>query len=218
MRTISLAQVAVFLVLFVVSITLGVLTVRVLLGRAPLGDFRGVVLVAAGILFIYLWAFAIYRLFIHFVPLREGELAEGSPEEFAAQVHFLFFLVLFNSLVRTHFVPVPVMRTVLRLLGARMGKNTYSAGAILDPALVEFGANCVVGHDAVLFSHVIEGRRLALYRIRVGNNVTIGAGAVVMPGVSVDCDATVSVGSVVLKGTQIGRGEIWGGIPARRLR
>ena len=218
MRKITPAQVSVFLGLLAIILILGLSTTRVLLGWMPLGDFRGVVLVAAGILFIYLWAFVVYRLFLYFMPLIEGELVEGSRAEFAAQVNILFYLLLFNSLIRTHFLPVPLMRLVYQALGARMGPNTYSAGTILDPPLTELGANCIIGHDAVLFSHAIEGRRFALARIRAGDNVTIGATAVIMSGVTIGDGAIVSAGSVVLKYSRIGPGEVWGGVPARRIK
>jgi hypothetical protein len=170
------------------------------------------------VVFIYLWAFGIYRLFLYFMPLTEGEVAEGSRQEFVTHVHFLFYLILFNSLIRTHFLPLPLTRFMYLALGARMGENTYSVGALLDPPLTELGANCIVGHDAVVFSHAIEGRRLALARVRIGDNVTIGATAVIMPGVQIGDRAIVSVGSVVLKDTRIGPDEVWGGVPAKRLR
>jgi len=218
MRKITVPQITLFFLLLALILALGVATTWALLGSLPFGDFRGVVLIAAGVLFVYLYAFAIYRMFLRFMPLTEGELAEGSREEFAAQVNILFYLMLFNSLIRTHFLPVPLMRLVYQALGTRMGENTYSAGTILDPPLTEFGANCIIGHDAVLFSHTIEGRRFALSRIRVGDNVTIGATAVIMSGVSIGDGAIVSAGSVVLKDTHIGPNEVWGGVPAKRLK
>lgn len=218
MRTINARQIGLFLLMLAVISALAVGTTAWLLGGLPLGDFRGVVLVAAGIVLFYLYAFAVYRLFLRLMPLCEGELAEGSRGEFAAQVNILFYLLLFNSLIRTHFLPVPLMRLVYQALGTKMGANTYSAGVILDPPLTELGANCIIGHDAVLFSHAIEGRRFALARIRIGDNVTIGAAAVVMSGVTIGDGAIVSAGSVVLKDTRIGAGEVWGGVPAKRLK
>jgi acetyltransferase-like isoleucine patch superfamily enzyme len=188
------------------------------LGGLPLGDFRGVTIIIGAVVFIYLWAFAVYRLFLRVMPLREGELAEGSREEFAAQVNNLFYLMLFHRLIRTHFLSTPLMRLIYQALGARMGANTFSVGAILDPPLTEFGANCIIGHDSVLFCHAIEGQHFALFRIRVGDNVTIGATAVIMPGVQIGDGAIVSAGAVVLKNTRIGPGEVWGGVPAKRLK
>jgi len=218
MRQISPAQIFSFIVLLFTILTLGIGTSWVLFGSLPLGDFRGVTLVAATVLFIYFWAFVFYRLFLTAMPLREGEIAEGSREEFAAQVNILFYLMLFNSLIRTHFLPVPLMRVVYLALGARLGRNTYSAGAILDPPLTYIGDNCIIGHDAVLFSHAIEGKRLSLAAIRIGNNVTIGATAVIMSGVTIGDGAIISAGAVVTKGTAIRPGEIWGGVPAKPLK
>lgn len=218
MRKISGQQITVFFLMLGLILALGVGTAYGLLGGLPLGDFRGVTIIIGAVVFIYLWAFAVYRLFLRVMPLREGELAEGSREEFAAQVNNLFYLFLFNSLIRTHFLPTPLMRLVYLALGARMGNNTYSVGAILDPPLSEFGANCIIGHDAVLFCHAIEGRHFALSRIRVGDNVTIGTTAVIMPGVWIGNGAIVSAGAVVLKDTRIGPGEVWGGVPAKRLK
>jgi acetyltransferase-like isoleucine patch superfamily enzyme len=183
-----------------------------------LGDFRGVVLVTAAIIVTYLYAFIVYRLFLHIAPLREGEIREGTRDELVAHVNILFYLVLFNSLIRTHFLPVPLLRLVYLALGARLGANTYSAGVILDPPLTHIGANCIIGHDAVLFSHAIEGSRLSLAAIRIGDNVTIGATAVIMSDVTIGNGAIISAGAVVTKGARIGPAETWGGVPARPLK
>ncbi|MET0323072.1 MAG: DapH/DapD/GlmU-related protein, partial [Duganella sp.] len=76
----------------------------------------------------------------------------------------------------------------------------------------------IIGHDAVIFAHVIEGERLQLKAVVIGDTVTIGATAVVMAGVRIGDNAIVSAGAVVIKDTVIGAGEVWGGVPARRLR
>ncbi|MEW5943474.1 MAG: DapH/DapD/GlmU-related protein [Pseudomonadota bacterium] len=210
MRKITTSQILTFLILLALILTLGIGSTAVFLGGLPLGDFRGVALVGAAVVFTYLYAFAVYRLFLYAMPLSEGEIAEGSREEFAAHVHFLFYLALFNSLVRTHFLPIPLLRLVHLALGARLGANTYSAGAILDPFLTILGDNCIIGHNAVLFSHAIERRRLSLAAIRIGNGVTIGAQSVIMSGVTIGDGAIVSAGAVVPKGTRIGADEVWG--------
>jgi len=52
--------------------------------------------------------------------------------------------------------------------------------------------------------------------IEIGSNVWVGAGCVLLPGVVIGDDAVIAAGSVV-KGT-VPSGEIWGGVPARKLR
>jgi serine acetyltransferase len=218
MRAIKPVQIAVFMSLLVLILLLGVGSTALLLGDFPLGDFRGVVLVAAAVVLSYLWAFVVYRLFLFAMPLHEGEVAENSRHELIANVNILFYLLLFNSLIRTHFIPVPLLRLIYLALGAELGANTYSAGVLLDPPLTRVGSNTIIGHDAVVFAHVIEGSKLELKAVIIGDGVTIGATAVVMAGVRIGDQAMVSAGAVVTKDTVIPAGEIWGGMPARRLK
>ncbi len=217
MRKITLTQVLVFAAFVTFALALAIATTAFALGRAPLGDFRGLVLFAAAIFFTYVYAVLFYRLFLTWSPLRPGEIPERSPQEFVYHVYLLFYLVLFYPLMRSGFVPVPLMRVFYQALGARLGPNTYSAGIIYDPGFVEIGANVIVGQYALLMPHVIERRRLAHYPIRIGDNVTIGAHAIVLADVTIEDNAIVAAGALVNKGTYIRRGEVWGGVPARRL-
>lgn len=217
MRKITSLQILTFVCYFAVIVGVAAgLTWAVALWL-PRGDFRGILTSAAAIVFLYGCAFAVYRVFLKLTPLVTGDLAPGSRGEFASQVNTLFYLILFYSLTRTHFLPVPVLRIVHLALGARLGPNTYG-GILLDPPLTTVGSNCIIGHDAVLYAHAIEGSHLALAPIVIGDDVTIGALAIVMSGVEIGNGAIVSAGAVVRKGTRIGAGEVWGGVPARLLR
>ena len=106
--------------------------------------------------------------------------------EFAAQSFISRFLFLFKLSLRSHVLPDSLDACHLHpCVGSTAPDRTPTVRAILDPALVEIGANCVVGHDAVLFCHVIEGRRLCARSIRIDDDVTIGASVVIMPGVEI---------------------------------
>ena len=218
MRKIGIEEVLCFVALFLAAIAAALLSTWMTLGRLPLGDFRGVTLLLVAIFFLYVYAIALYRLFMALVPLGEGEIAERSREEFGYHVYVLFYLILFYPLMRSGAVPIPLMRLLYLALGARLGNNTYSAGIILDPPFIEIGANSAVGQYALLVPHVIEGKRLAHYRIRIGDNVTIGAHAVVLSGVSIGDNAIVATGAIVPKNTVIKANEVWGGVPARLIR
>lgn len=219
MREIKAAQIAFFLTLLVLIVALVAGTLTVL---APwlsmLGEFRAIALCLLALLALYLYAFAVYRLFLKWMPLAEGVAGPGTRAEFVANVNILFYLLLFNSLIRSHMIPVPLLRLVYLALGAKLGRNTYSAGVLLDPPLTFIGSNTIIGHDAVIFAHVIEGDRLELQPVRIGDNVTIGATAIVMAGVTIGDGAIVSTGAVVIKDSRIGPDEIWGGMPARLLK
>ena len=219
MRKISIFQMCVFFSLLTLIIFLGVSTTFVLLGSISFGDFRGILLTLAMIFLIYSYAFIFYRLiFLKYMPLQAGEIMENSTDEFIYHLYLMFFLILFYPVMRSGFFPVPVMRIVYLILGAKLGDNTYSSGIILDPLFVEIGSNSIVGQYALLIPHVIEGRKMAHYPIQIGNNVTIGAHSVVMSNVIIEDNAIVSVGAVVTKNSHIRAGEIWGGVPAKRIR
>lgn len=217
MRKIQPSQILVFVLLFSLACLLAWGTNRLALDGLPLGEYRALAKVAGFVFLLYVWALILFRAFLRMFPLPTGELPEGSRGEFVYHVYLLFFLILFYPVIRSGFVPVPLMRLFYQALGAKLGANTYSSGLLLDPPFVEFGSNCIVGQYALIVPHVIEGSKLAHYPIRAGNNVTIGAGATVLSGVTIGDDAIVSTGAVVPKGTVIGAGEIWGGVPAKLI-
>ncbi len=217
MRKINLLQTLTFLSLLALILVLGAGTTGLLLGGLPLGDFRGVVLVLAGVVFVYLYAFVVFRLFLFLFPLHPGEIARDSKQEFVYHVYLLFFLILFYPVMRSGMTPVPIMRLVYQALGAKLGPNTYSSGIILDPRFVTVGGNTLIGQFSLIVPHVIENEKLAHYPVVIGDNVTIGAHAVVLAGVTIEDNALVATGAIVKKGTHIAAGEVWGGVPAKKL-
>ncbi|MFM2449886.1 MAG: hypothetical protein RIS44_2336 [Pseudomonadota bacterium] len=217
MRKISALQILAFILAMVLTLGLALPINWLLVGQLPLGDFRGVVMTLTGVVFVYLVALVFYRLLLWIVPLRAGEIDHGSKDEFVYHIHLLFHLMLFTQIVRTGALPVPLMRPFYQALGAKLGENTHSAGLILDPLFVQLGDYCIVGQYALIVPHVIEGSRLAHYPVIIGNRVTIGTHAVVLSDVVIGDDAIVAAGAIVSKGTRIGTGEVWGGVPARRI-
>lgn len=106
----------------------------------------------------------------------------------------------------------------LRAMGMKVGQRAYiNTEFISDPRLVEVGADAVVGGSVHLFAHYGGGGHLTIAPVRIGARATIGQGATVMGGVDVGDDALVLPHSVVLPGTRIAAGEVWGGVPARRM-
>lgn len=181
-------------------------------------ELHGVGACVVALLCTCLYALAGHRLLLWAAPLNEGPIAVGGAQEWRYQLYSLQYLFLFNSLIRSRVIPIPLMRVVYLALGARLGAGSYSAGIIFDPIFVTIGADTLVGEAALLVPHVIEGGALAHHRIVLGDGVTIGACAVVLAGARIGDGAIVAANSVVAKHTCIPAGEIWGGTPARRLR
>jgi len=218
MRKITLGPIAVFIAAMALTLALTLAVTLGLVGRLPLGDWRGVALAFVGLLLFVVLAIAVHRLLLRLAPLRPGKLEPGSRQEFVFNVYVLFYLVVFNSVMRSGLLPVPLLRLFYQALGARLGANSYSSGIIFDPLFVSVGSNCILGQSSMLIPHVIEGGRLEIQPIRLGDSVTVSANAIVLAGVSIGDHAIVAAGAVVPKGTRIGPGEVWGGIPARRLK
>lgn len=94
--------------------------------------------------------------------------------------------------------------------GCKIGANTIVGnGRLFNPERTIIGDNCFFGYDAILSGHVYESGRLYLKTVKLGNNVTIGANAVVLPGVDIGDNVIVGANTVVPKDTIIPPNTIW---------
>lgn len=218
MRRIGAAAIFTFHLLLLLAVAAGISVAVWTVGLLPLGEYRALSVVVASLGLILVAGIAIYRGFMSVRPLGEGQIPEGSSQEFAYHVHLLFDLILFSPVLNSRILPVPLLRLMYQGLGARMGPNSYTAGLIADPIFVTIGHDTILGQDSIVAPHAIEGETLAHYQIRIGNRVTVGARSVILNGVTIGDGAIVATGAVVTKGTQIGPGEVWGGVPAKLIR
>ena len=60
--------------------------------------------------------------------------------------------------------------------------------------------------------------RSVLHGCDIGDDVLIGAGAIVLDNAAVESGAIVAAGAVVSPGRRVPSGEVWGGVPAQKLR
>lgn len=81
------------------------------------------------------------------------------------------------------------------------------------PELITLHAGCVIALRSMLICHDDASRRLAPIVIEEG--AYVGAGAIVLPGVTIEKGAVVAAGAVVAK--SVSAGETWGGVPARKI-
>ncbi len=71
---------------------------------------------------------------------------------------------------------------------------------------LNIGDNVSIGHNAIVHGCTIH------------SNVLIGMGAIVMDDCVVEENAIVGSGSVLLQGTHIKSGEVWAGVPAKKVK
>jgi maltose O-acetyltransferase len=122
---------------------------------------------------------------------------------------------------------------VLLTIGSRaerprlvIGNRTYVNRFTMFDASerIEVGQNCLIGPYCYLTDHdhgtgssaLFADQPLASNPVRVGNNVWIGAGAIILKGVNVGANAVIGAGAVVTR--DIAPGETVAGVPARRIK
>ena len=104
-------------------------------------------------------------------------------------------------------------RIILRLIrGANKVRPKYSHGtpfrsnSIIDslfPQFVTIGDNFLSAHGSIITAHdastYVIGGKYRVEPVKIGNNVFLGANAVVLPGVTIGNDVIIGAGSVVTK-------------------
>jgi acetyltransferase-like isoleucine patch superfamily enzyme len=112
-----------------------------------------------------------------------------------------------------------------RFLGVVIGENcriiTTKWGT--EPFLISIGNNVTITDGVRFLTHDgsawlardNKGRRYLYAPIVVGNNVFIGVGSIILPGVEIEDNVIVAAGSVVTK--SIRSGSVVGGVPAQIL-
>lgn len=113
----------------------------------------------------------------------------------------------------------PFANLLLRLLGAKLGKNVQiNSKFIADASLLEIGDNTVIGGAATIICHAVERGKLKLRKVKIGNNVTVGLNAVILPGCEIGDNAVVGASAVLLKGTKVEPRAVYFGVPAQAIR
>lgn len=68
------------------------------------------------------------------------------------------------------------------------------------------GNNVSIGHNAIVHGCTIH------------DNVLIGMGAIVMDDCLVESNSLIAAGAILTKGSHVKEGELWAGIPAKKIK
>jgi len=135
---------------------------------------------------------------------------------FAIRVMIVYLSSPLRGIINDHLI---FRYPFYRGMGVKLYGDTFLAVGVLlmDPWAISLGRHTTIGHEAIICGHQIQDQELFLGRVEVGDDVLIGARAWVWPDVKIGNGATVAAYAVVSRGTVIPPGEVWGGIPARKL-
>ena len=70
----------------------------------------------------------------------------------------------------------------------------------------------------VIGNNVSSGHNACVHGCTIHDNVLIGMSSVVMDNCVIESNSIVAAGSVVTQGTHIRAGELWGGVPAKKIK
>lgn len=170
-----------------------------------------------GFYFVFLFLQLVYqRMVLKSLSRKEGFFSRKEDRwEFSKQELRIVLDIIIVTLSRPLVFGWPVF---IRLLGAKTGKNFRTVGTVYNPDLVEIGEDVMIGIEALIIPHIGEKDWRYLKKIKIGNRVTIGVRSVVFPGVEIGDNSVVAAGAVVPKDRKIPPNQVWGGIPARKIK
>lgn len=136
---------------------------------------------------------------------------------------------IFNNTTfsQVEFEGTAVIEPYCRLIGApqiRIGNNFYMNSGCHVLGDVTFGDDVMLGPKVIIWSRdhgmkpgiPMRSQPHTSRPIRVGNDVWIGAGAILLKGVTVEDGAVIAAGAVVTK--SVPKGAIVAGNPAKIIR
>jgi len=103
-----------------------------------------------------------------------------------------------------------------RANGARVGRNCYLAGLVVEYDLLDIGDNVAIGHKCDTTCHTVENMVIKLAPTHIEQGACLLPGSFAMPGTVLEEEAVLLEHSQVLKGETVPRGEVWAGMPAAR--
>ena len=91
----------------------------------------------------------------------------------------------------------------------------FSNMDIIFPEGIEIGDNSSIGWRTQLLTHEFTQDHIRLSKLKIGENVLVGAFSVVRGGITIGDNAIVAMNSFVNK--DIPPDEVWGGVPVRKI-
>ena len=126
------------------------------------------------------------------------------------KLHPIAFLHLFDG--------TPFKSVLWRLIGVRFGKRVFDDGVFIsEPTLTVIGDECVLNQQTIVQCDSQEDGTYKSGPITLGAGCTLGVGAFVHYGVTMEDGSVLAADSFLMKGETVPPRARWGGNPAREL-
>ena len=100
-------------------------------------------------------------------------------------------------------------------VGPRVAWGLEATPDVFWPELLTVERDAIIGYDATILCHEFLQDECRTGPVRIGERAMIGAGAIVLPGVTIGADAKVAANSLVTRDVQ--PGTTVAGVPATAL-
>lgn len=111
-----------------------------------------------------------------------------------------------------------LLKTYFKFMGLKAGKNcVIQSIRISDFDLISIGDNSLIGFDAVINGHAIDGNYILRDKVKIGSNVVIGQFSIISPGVIIEDNVVLGANSFVPKKTLLAANKIYGGVPVKEI-
>jgi acetyltransferase-like isoleucine patch superfamily enzyme len=128
------------------------------------------------------------------------------------------FVIKLSSVLVRFILPNSLRVSAAKFMGIKVGKDVYIGKyCVLDdtfPERIFLQDHVNISYAAIILAHDASSRKVQDVIIKTG--AFIGAGAIVLPGVTVGEKAIVGAGSVVA--SDVEDGATVAGVPAKRIR
>ena len=182
---------------------------------API-EYKGILNIFFFLLFFFLLSGGLLKFTHAIFPLKEGWFSMEERRVTLWKLEGLIYDILQNFYI--HLFPKSFRKPLYSILGVKIGKNVMLCGTVVEPSLIEIGDDSILGEETIITGHLIEKNKIFLGKVVIGENVTIGGKAGIMPNVRIGDNSIVTASSIVMMGTEIPCDEVWGGNPARRRK
>jgi non-ribosomal peptide synthetase-like protein len=123
-----------------------------------------------------------------------------------------------GGMMLDHLAGTPLLPVIMRLLGARVGKDVYlGTHHIAAFDIVSIGDGSSVDDGATLLGSTVENGELIIAPVTIGRDCYVGARSVMREGTVLEDGARLEDLSLLPRGGRIPAGETWAGSPARRV-
>jgi len=139
--------------------------------------------------------------------------------KFYSRPEILSMLTIFPDVFLPWIPPIFGRNFFEKLFGAKIGDGTkICIGArLINREMISVGKNCLIGSFSVLTGHLEEYGKYHKNKIRIGNNVLVGGGTWIFPGVQIMDNVIIGARSFVPKNKILEKGTKWVGSPVKKI-